>query len=279
MERRGRFPKEVRERSVRLVFEQQEQHESQWAAICSISGKMGCSPQTLHKWVGQAEKDAGKRPGLTTSERERVRADVSLSDRLSEIVGGPLIVSSNGNAMDVPISEGIECFCTAGSSGLLYQLQSLSQGSLVGPWLGGQPSDKTQNRTYWLTFSHIIKSFRFISGFNGYVALVSNCKNLIFSKKTVIICILRVRPIAEKANSETTGEGDDQVIPGCVHSHLRNHVTNKSLETLFHLKRVGRIIIGSADYRVFVFEPPCTCNVEAQLAFIVALFLSQVRIH
>ena len=73
MERRGRFPKEVRERSVRLVFEQQEQHESQWAAICSIAGKMGCSPQTLHKWVGQAENDAGKRPGLTTSERERVK--------------------------------------------------------------------------------------------------------------------------------------------------------------------------------------------------------------
>ena len=73
MDRRGKFPKEVRERSVRLVFEQQAEHESQWAAICSIAGKMGCTPATLHKWVRQAETDAGNRPGLTTSERERVK--------------------------------------------------------------------------------------------------------------------------------------------------------------------------------------------------------------
>jgi transposase len=73
MERRGRYPAEVRERGVRLVFEQQESHESQWAAITSIAGKLGCTPETLRKWVRQSERDAGKRPGLTSSERERLK--------------------------------------------------------------------------------------------------------------------------------------------------------------------------------------------------------------
>jgi transposase len=73
MERQGRYPAEVRERGVRLVFEQQESHESQWAAIASIAGKLGCTPETLRKWVRRAERDAGRRPGLTTSERERMK--------------------------------------------------------------------------------------------------------------------------------------------------------------------------------------------------------------
>ena len=73
MEKRGRYPVEVRERGVRLVFEQQDSHESQWAAITSIAGKLGCTPETLRNWVRRAERDAGKRPGLTTSERERLK--------------------------------------------------------------------------------------------------------------------------------------------------------------------------------------------------------------
>jgi transposase len=73
MEKRGRYPEEVRERAVRLVFEQQEAHPSQWAAITSIAGKMGCTAETLRNWVRRAERDAGKRPGLTTSERERFK--------------------------------------------------------------------------------------------------------------------------------------------------------------------------------------------------------------
>ena len=56
-----------------MVFEQQESHESQWAAITSIAGKLGCTPETLRKWVRQSERDAGKRPGLTSSERERLK--------------------------------------------------------------------------------------------------------------------------------------------------------------------------------------------------------------
>ena len=73
MEKRGRYPAEVRERGVRLVLEQQGSHESQWAAITSIAAKLGCTAETLRKWVRQAERDAGARPGLTSSERARLK--------------------------------------------------------------------------------------------------------------------------------------------------------------------------------------------------------------
>jgi transposase len=73
MTKRGRYPREVQERAVRLVFEQQDAHGSQWAAISSIAGKIGCTAETLRNWVRRSERDAGKRPGLTTSERERMK--------------------------------------------------------------------------------------------------------------------------------------------------------------------------------------------------------------
>ncbi len=63
MEKRGRYPAEVRERGVRLVLEEQGSHASQWAATTSIAGKLGCTAETLRHWVRQAERDAGKRPG------------------------------------------------------------------------------------------------------------------------------------------------------------------------------------------------------------------------
>jgi transposase-like protein len=68
-----RYSPEVRERAVRLVFEQQGQHESQWAAIGSIAAKMGCTAETLRKWVRQAERDLGRRAGLTSTERDRLK--------------------------------------------------------------------------------------------------------------------------------------------------------------------------------------------------------------
>jgi transposase len=58
---------------VGLVLANAEAHDSQWAAIQSIAGKMGCSSEALRKWVRQAERDRGRRPGLTTDERERLR--------------------------------------------------------------------------------------------------------------------------------------------------------------------------------------------------------------
>ncbi|KOR50334.1 transposase [Xanthomonas oryzae] len=65
---------EVRARAVGLVREHQGEYGSQWAAIESIAGKIGCSSQTLCTWVRQAERDAGKRQGLTTDERTRMKA-------------------------------------------------------------------------------------------------------------------------------------------------------------------------------------------------------------
>jgi transposase len=73
MPRPTRFSPEVRTRAVRMVVEHEAAHESQWAAIGSIAEKIGCSAETLRKWVRQAEQDAGKRPGLTTEERERLK--------------------------------------------------------------------------------------------------------------------------------------------------------------------------------------------------------------
>jgi len=69
MGRSSRYSPEIRERAVRLVFDQTGQHESQWAAIRSVAGKIGCSAETLRHWVRRAETDSGKRPGLTTDER------------------------------------------------------------------------------------------------------------------------------------------------------------------------------------------------------------------
>jgi transposase len=69
----SRFSPEVRERAVRMVLEHQDAHDSQWAAITSIAEKIGCTAETLRKWVRQAERDAGARSGLTTEERQRLK--------------------------------------------------------------------------------------------------------------------------------------------------------------------------------------------------------------
>ncbi len=73
MGRRGKFTDEVRERSVRMVLESEADHGSRWAAITSVASKIGCVPETLRAWVLQAERDHGKRSGLTTNERERLK--------------------------------------------------------------------------------------------------------------------------------------------------------------------------------------------------------------
>jgi transposase len=56
-----------------MVFEHRDEHSSQWAAISSIAAKFGMTPETLRKWVRRAEVDGGRRPGLTTSEREQMK--------------------------------------------------------------------------------------------------------------------------------------------------------------------------------------------------------------
>ncbi len=73
MARQTRYSSEVRERAVRLVLEHQEEYESQWAAISSIANKIGCTAETLRRWIRQAEIDRGRRGGLTTDERQRMK--------------------------------------------------------------------------------------------------------------------------------------------------------------------------------------------------------------
>jgi transposase len=73
MNRQARYPQEMRERAVRLVFDHQDEYDSQWAAITSVATKLGMTPETLRKWVRRAEIDEGQRPGLTTTERERLK--------------------------------------------------------------------------------------------------------------------------------------------------------------------------------------------------------------
>ena len=68
-----RYAPEVRERAVRMVREHEGEHDSQWAAIRSIAEKIGCTSETLRGWVRQAERNEGRRPGLTTDERQRLK--------------------------------------------------------------------------------------------------------------------------------------------------------------------------------------------------------------
>ncbi|EEW1561590.1 IS3 family transposase, partial [Escherichia coli] len=69
-----RFSPEVRQRAIRMVLESQDEYDSQWAAICSIAPKIGCTPETLRVWVRQHERDTGGGDGgLTSAERQRLK--------------------------------------------------------------------------------------------------------------------------------------------------------------------------------------------------------------
>jgi transposase len=73
MKTTNKYSTEIRERGVRMVYDHQDEYESQWAAIRSIASKLGCSAETLRKWVRQSEIDQGKRDGLTGSEQARLK--------------------------------------------------------------------------------------------------------------------------------------------------------------------------------------------------------------
>jgi transposase len=73
MDKRTRYSPEVRERAVRLVRDHTPEHPSQWAAIRAIALKLGCTAESLRRWVRQDERDAGQRPGLTTTEQQRIK--------------------------------------------------------------------------------------------------------------------------------------------------------------------------------------------------------------
>jgi len=73
MARSTRYPAELRERAVRMVFEHQGEYPSQWKAICAIGEKLGVHYESLRVWVRRAEVGEGHRPGLTTDERVRLK--------------------------------------------------------------------------------------------------------------------------------------------------------------------------------------------------------------
>ncbi len=72
MSRRIRYSQEVRERAVRMVIEHEGDYASQWEAIRSIAEKIGCSPESLRKWLRRTQIDSGSRPGVTSDERSRM---------------------------------------------------------------------------------------------------------------------------------------------------------------------------------------------------------------
>jgi transposase-like protein len=74
MKKTEKYSPEVIERAVRLVAEVKEQHASEWAAIVSIAAKIGCTAETLRRWVRRHERDTGQREGLNTADRDRLKA-------------------------------------------------------------------------------------------------------------------------------------------------------------------------------------------------------------
>ena len=89
MNKSAKFSPEVRERAVRMVQEHRGEHTSLWAAVESFAPKIGCNPSTLLQWVQRVEVDAGKREGVSTTEREHVKAlerEVKELHRANEIL-------------------------------------------------------------------------------------------------------------------------------------------------------------------------------------------------
>jgi len=70
----NKFSPEVRDRAVRMVLDHVGEHPSRWAAVTSISAKIGCTPQTLHDWVKKAEIDSGQRTSVPTEMAEKLKA-------------------------------------------------------------------------------------------------------------------------------------------------------------------------------------------------------------
>ena len=70
----NKFSSEVRMRAVRMVLDHEGDHASRWAAVVSIAGKIGCTPQTLNDWVKKVDVDSGRKPGLTTDMTAKMKA-------------------------------------------------------------------------------------------------------------------------------------------------------------------------------------------------------------
>jgi transposase len=90
MSRSGAYPRELRERAVRMVAEIRPQYDSEYAAICAVATKLGITtPETVRKWIRRTEIDAGQRPGVTTEESveiKRLRRENAELRRANEIL-------------------------------------------------------------------------------------------------------------------------------------------------------------------------------------------------
>ena len=73
MKQQNRYSPEVRERAFRMVFDHEGEYDSQWSAIVSISSKIGCTAETLRRWVRRTEIDLGRRGGRTSEDRHRIK--------------------------------------------------------------------------------------------------------------------------------------------------------------------------------------------------------------
>ena len=95
----NKFAPEVRERAVRMVVDHERDYPSRWAAVVSITGKIGCVPQTLHEWVKKAEVDGGKRAGVPTEVADKVKAlerEVRELRQANEILRKPVLSLPKG---------------------------------------------------------------------------------------------------------------------------------------------------------------------------------------
>ena len=74
MSKQKRYSPEVRERAIRMLLEHEREYESRWSAMVSIASKIGCTPETLRSWVKQEEIDTGRRDGVTSDDRDRIKS-------------------------------------------------------------------------------------------------------------------------------------------------------------------------------------------------------------
>ena len=73
MNKKPGYPPEVRERAVRLVLTTEHEHTSRWAATQSVATKIGCTSETLRRWINKIEVDSGTKPGVTTNQTQKVK--------------------------------------------------------------------------------------------------------------------------------------------------------------------------------------------------------------
>ena len=86
MNRQPKYPPELRERAIRMVYEQREHHESQWAAIKSVAQKIGCTAQTLRSWIAKAERKAGADDPSSAPRVKELEREVRELKRANEIL-------------------------------------------------------------------------------------------------------------------------------------------------------------------------------------------------